>query len=239
MSVTDLRVGISLGGIGGLQDGLGEVALQIGTRIAGAAAEWRARHGVVFDFHLRKKLFGLFGKDVGYLPVTRWQRVRHVQPRRYALWHSLHQLNKTLPPAGSRLRMVTVHDLNYLYGRNAFSTWRHHRRTLALLARTDHVVAISQHTAADVRRLSFIRRGRNLGFSVEEIRSLLALSDQPDRDCGDALVIARQHLHDVEQRILELQNLRDALHAIANSCQLGRAADCGVLEAVGSNAFQG
>jgi DNA-binding transcriptional MerR regulator len=89
-----------------------------------------------------------------------------------------------------------------------------------------------------VRRLSFIRRGRNLGFSVEEIRSLLALSDQPDRDRGDALVIARQHLHDVEQRILELQNLRDALHAIANSCQLGRAADCGVLEAVGSNAFQ-
>jgi DNA-binding transcriptional MerR regulator len=95
------------------------------------------------------------------------------------------------------------------------------------------------YTAADVRRLSFIRRGRDLGFSVEEIRSLLALSDQPDKDCGDALVIARQHLYDVEQRISELQNLRDALHAIANSCQLGRAADCGVLEAVGSNAFQG
>jgi len=152
MSVTDLHVGISLGGVGGLQDGLGEFALQIGSRIARAAPQWRERHGVHFSFHVRPKLFGLFGTEVGYLPVTRWQRVRHVQPRRYALWHSLHQLNKTLPPQGCGPRIVTVHDLNYLYGRNAFSTWRHHRRTSALLARTDHLVAISEYTAADVRR---------------------------------------------------------------------------------------
>jgi hypothetical protein len=49
-------------------------------------------------------------------------------------------------------RVVTVHDLNYLYGRNAFSTWRHHRRTRALLHRTDVLVAISRHTAQDVRQ---------------------------------------------------------------------------------------
>lgn len=151
MSVTDLHVGISLGGIAGLQDGLGEFALQIGSRIAHAAPQWRERHCIRFDFHLREKLFGLFGAEVGYLPVTRWQRLRHVQPRRYALWHSLHQLNKTRPPEDCGVRVVTVHDLNYLYGRNALSTWRHHRRTTALFSRTDHVVAISQHTAADVR----------------------------------------------------------------------------------------
>ncbi len=153
MCVTDLhRVGISLGGIGGLQDGLGEFALQIGQRIARAAPEWRESHGVAFDFHLRKKLIGLFGPGVGYLPVTRWQRLRHVQPVRYALWHSLHQLNKTRPPAQCGPRVVTVHDLNYLYGRNVFSTWRHHRRTRGLLARTDQIVAISEYTAGDVRK---------------------------------------------------------------------------------------
>ena len=103
-------------------------------------------------FHVREKLVGLFGDDVAYLPVTRWQRLRHVQPQRYALWHSLHQLNKTRPPAGCPMRLVTVHDLNYLYGRNAFSTWRHHRRTRAMMGRTDRVVAISEYTAADVRR---------------------------------------------------------------------------------------
>ncbi len=155
------RIGISLGNIGALHDGLGEFALQIGQRIAAQAPAWREEHGIAFDFHMRERLFGLFGTDVGYLPITRWQRLRHRQPLPYALWHSLHQLNKTLPPQGHEgaegdegapVRVVTIHDLNYLYGHNAFSTWRHQRRTLAMARRTDVMVAISQHTAADVRR---------------------------------------------------------------------------------------
>ncbi|MDO8418555.1 MAG: glycosyltransferase family 1 protein [Rubrivivax sp.] len=146
------RIGISLGNIGALHDGLGEFSLQIGQRVAAAAPAWNEQFGIAFDFHLRDKLFGLFGPDVGYLAVNRWQRVVHRQPQPYALWHSLHQLNKNRPPQGCGPRVVTVHDLNYLYGRNAFSTWRHHRRTRALLGRTDVVVAISHHTAADVRR---------------------------------------------------------------------------------------
>ena len=146
------RIGISLGNIGALHDGLGEFALQIGSRIAAQAPAWRVKHGIQFDFHVRDKLVGLFGADVGYLPVSRWQRLRHVQPVPYVLWHSLHQLNKNLPPASCGPRVVTVHDLNYLYGRNAFSTWRHQRRTLALMQRTDQVVAISQYTAGDVKQ---------------------------------------------------------------------------------------
>ncbi|MEO5734402.1 MAG: glycosyltransferase family 1 protein [Rubrivivax sp.] len=145
------HIGISLGSIASLQDGLGEFALQMGQRIGERAADWQRQHGVRFTFHTRAKLAGLFGPDVDYVPVTRWQRTLHAQPRRYALWHSLHQLNKTQPPRGTGVRLLTVHDLNYLYGRNAFSTWRHHRRTLALMGRTDAVVAISHHTANDVR----------------------------------------------------------------------------------------
>jgi glycosyltransferase involved in cell wall biosynthesis len=170
------RIIVSLGNIGSLQDGLGEFALQMGERIAGVAAEWRERHNLVFDFHLREKLFGLFGNEVGYLAVNRWQRVRHVQPQPYALWHSLHQLNKTRPPLGTGVRVVTVHDLNYLYGHNAFSTWRHHRRTRGLISRTDVVVAISAYTAADVRRhlgwtgpLEVILRGaRNFAGTAQQ-----------------------------------------------------------------------
>lgn len=153
--MNERRVGISLGNIGALHDGLGEFSLQIGQRIAAVAPAWREQHGIHIDFHLREKLDGLFGRDVGYLHVNRWQRLRHVRPQPCALWHSLHQLNKNLPPnmeAGSAARLVTVHDLNYLVGRNAFSRWRHHRRTLALMQRTDEVVAISQYTADDVRR---------------------------------------------------------------------------------------
>ena len=146
------RIGISLGNIGALHDGLGEFALQVGTRIAAQAPAWRAQYGISFDFHLRKHLVDMFGPSVGYLPVSRWQRVHHVQPVPYALWHCLHQLNKNLPPVGCGPRVVTVHDLNYLYGRNGFSTWRHQRHTLALMQRTDQVVAISHHTASDVRQ---------------------------------------------------------------------------------------
>jgi glycosyltransferase involved in cell wall biosynthesis len=149
------RIGISLGNVGAFHDGLGEFSLQIGQRMARAAPAWRQQHGIEFVFHLRERLFGTFGEAgdaVRYLPVTRWQRIRHVQAQPFALWHSLHQLNKTRPPEGTAVRVVTVHDLNYLYGRNAFSTWRHHRRTRSLMRRTDVVVAISRHTAADVRR---------------------------------------------------------------------------------------
>lgn len=152
MTPPQRRIGISLGNIGALHDGLGEFSLQIGRRIAAAAPLWRERDGIAFDFHLREKLDGLFGSEVGYLHVNRWQRVRHVQRAPYALWHSLHQLNKNLPPAGCGPRVVTFHDLNYLYHPSAFSRWRHDRRTRALAARTDHIVAISHHTAADVRR---------------------------------------------------------------------------------------
>ncbi len=146
------RVGISLGNIGALHDGLGEFALQIGTRIAAVAPQWRAQYDIAIDFHLQEKLGALFGPEVGYLHVSRWHRLRHLQPESYTLWHSLHQLNKNRPPVGTRVRLVTVHDLNYLYGRNAFSTWRHGRRTRALLSRTDHLVAISRHTAGDVQK---------------------------------------------------------------------------------------
>lgn len=146
------HIGISLGNMGSLQDGLGEFALQMGQHIAGIAPAWRERYGVQFHFHAREKLHGAFGDQVGYLPVSRWQRLRHVQPIRYALWHSLHQLNKNLPPQGCGPRVVTVHDLNYVYKPNAFSRWRDHRRAQALLRHSDHLVAISEYSAADVRR---------------------------------------------------------------------------------------
>jgi glycosyltransferase involved in cell wall biosynthesis len=149
------RIVISLGNIGALHDGLGEVALQVGTRIAAKAPQWLAQDGIAIHFHLREKLVGLFGPDVTYLTVNRWQRLRHVRPQPYALWHSLHQLNKNLPPnmEPGGFRVVTVMDLNYLYDhRSGFSAWRHQRRTQGLLGRTDLVVTPSRYTADDVQR---------------------------------------------------------------------------------------
>lgn len=88
------------------------------------------------------------------------------------------------------------------------------------------------YASSDVRRLAFIRHGRALGFSIDEIRSLLGLAEQPDRDCSEAAAIARRHVADVEIRIARLKALRDALGDVAVSCEGGRAADCRVIEAI-------
>lgn len=88
------------------------------------------------------------------------------------------------------------------------------------------------YAEGDVRRLAFIRHGRGLGFSIEEIRSLMKLSDQPDQDCAEAGAIARRHLRVIEGRIARLELLRNELAKAALSCEGGRAADCRVIEAI-------
>ena len=88
------------------------------------------------------------------------------------------------------------------------------------------------YAGSDVRRLSFIRHARALGFSTDEIRSLLALAGEPERDCSEAAAIARRHLADIEIRIARLKTLREALADVAVSCEGGRTADCRVIEAI-------
>lgn len=85
---------------------------------------------------------------------------------------------------------------------------------------------------AAVRRLSFIKHARQLGFSVDAIRVLLALSDDPDRPCGEANVLAAEQLADVETKIARLQALRGELRRMATADRHGRAGDCRVIEAL-------
>ena len=83
---------------------------------------------------------------------------------------------------------------------------------------------------AELDRLSFIRHARQLGFSLEAIRELLDLSDQPGRPCREADAIARRQLKQVEQRIARLEALRIELNRMVQECSGGRTADCRVLE---------
>lgn len=83
---------------------------------------------------------------------------------------------------------------------------------------------------ATVKRLSFIRHARQLGFSVEAIRSLLALTDEPDRPCEDANALAAEQLADVEAKIAQLEALRSELRRMVTANCHGRAGDCRVIE---------
>lgn len=89
------------------------------------------------------------------------------------------------------------------------------------------------YQAVDVRRLRFIRRGRELGFSLEEIRSLLDLAAHPESPCDAADRMAREHLDAIEARIRDLQSMQAELNKIAG-CQSGHAEHCRLLEALDS-----
>jgi glycosyltransferase involved in cell wall biosynthesis len=147
------RVGLSFGEIDSLDSGLGEFCSQLAAQIAAAAPHWRAQ-AVSFELHLPARWHGHFGDAVGYLAAERAQREAPLDTGPFALWHLLHQHNLLLPPAGTACRLLTVHDLNHLYGRSFVSRWRYGRKLDALLSRTDRVIAISHHTAADLRRAS-------------------------------------------------------------------------------------
>ncbi|MBU6498831.1 MAG: helix-turn-helix domain-containing protein [Rhodospirillales bacterium] len=79
-------------------------------------------------------------------------------------------------------------------------------------------------------RLSFIRRARDLGFPLDQVRELLALADERDGSCQAVDMIARQHLAEVERKITDLTALRDELADIIGRCGRGTVADCRIIE---------
>lgn len=83
---------------------------------------------------------------------------------------------------------------------------------------------------AHADRLAFIRHSRELGFSLDSIRELLKLSDDPNRSCEQADRIARAHLREVETRIARLMVLRTELERMVRQCSCGFVADCQVIQ---------
>lgn len=100
---------------------------------------------------------------------------------------------------------------------------------LAAPARTSGNYRI--YAPGDAARLGFIRRTRDLGFSLDEIRALIDLSGKRDRDCGEVDAVATRHLEQVDRKIADLVALRERLAAAITRCPGGPVADCAILEA--------
>jgi DNA-binding transcriptional MerR regulator len=83
-----------------------------------------------------------------------------------------------------------------------------------------------------LRRLSFIRRGRDLGFTLDQIRELLALADERDRSCAEVDTIARAHLGEVERKLSDLTRLARELRDVIGQCGCGSVAECRIIEAL-------
>lgn len=86
-----------------------------------------------------------------------------------------------------------------------------------------------RYDAALVQRLLFIRRARDLGFSVDDIRSLLDLAKQPDQPCASVDDIAETHLAAIDSKIAALKALRAEISGLLKCCTKTRIADCKVI----------
>jgi DNA-binding transcriptional MerR regulator len=88
--------------------------------------------------------------------------------------------------------------------------------------------------AEDVKRLTFIRRCRDFGFSIEQVRSLVALVEDRERSCMEARDLAQEHLVAVRAKLNELRALERGIAEFIASCDAscagGPGPDCAILE---------
>ena len=84
----------------------------------------------------------------------------------------------------------------------------------------------------DVHRLGFIRRARDLGFSMDQIRDLLRLWADRDRSNADVKAIALGHVHELSQRARELKEMADALRHLATACEGDGRPECPIIKSL-------
>ena len=105
---------------------------------------------------------------------------------------------------------------------------------LAPPARTD--ANYRNYSPADVQRLSFVRRARNLGFTLDDVRELLTLADDGAQSCAAIDALAARHRTAVHRKIADLTALGTELDRVVESCGQGVVADCHILEALAGGA---
>ena len=89
-----------------------------------------------------------------------------------------------------------------------------------------------QYGSDDLARLTFVRRARDIGFTIDQVRSLLSFSDQQEGDCCTVMSLTEEHLVAVEQKIADLIILKDRLASLLTSCRGGLVADCRIIDAL-------
>jgi MerR family mercuric resistance operon transcriptional regulator len=82
-----------------------------------------------------------------------------------------------------------------------------------------------------VDRLMFIRRGRELGFSLDDIRNLMGMEDGKP-SCADVHALTEKHLRGIRSKIADLKKLEKTLSHMAARCVGGQTPDCPVIEAL-------
>jgi MerR family mercuric resistance operon transcriptional regulator len=89
-------------------------------------------------------------------------------------------------------------------------------------------------SSADLERLNFVRRAREMGFTQAEVRILLSLSAGDLTPCGEVKAMAEKHLGMIRKKIDDLRELEKSLSSTVAQCSGGKASKCPVIEAIAS-----
>lgn len=112
-------------------------------------------------------------------------------------------------------------------------TVRYYERNELLPAPVRRPSGYREYGDADVQRLSFIRRAKDLGFTLAQIRELLALSTDRERGVRGIKKRAQERLDDLDLRIREMQRVRSGLQALVDGCPgHGKLQACPILGAL-------
>ena len=83
-----------------------------------------------------------------------------------------------------------------------------------------------------IKRLMFVRRSRELGFSLGEIRTLLKLVDGKQYTCREVKALMEEHLGDIKKKISDLKRLQKTLADISSQCEGGMVPECPIIDAL-------
>ena len=86
------------------------------------------------------------------------------------------------------------------------------------------------YTGDDIHRLTFLRRARGLGFSIENCRQLMALYRDKGRASHDVREIAKGHVEAIEEKVRELESMRATLQKLIRACHGDERPDCPILD---------
>ena len=86
------------------------------------------------------------------------------------------------------------------------------------------------YTGDDIHRLTFLRRARGLGFSIENCRQLMALYRDKGRASHDVREIAKSHVKVIEEKVRELESMRATLQKLIRACHGDERPDCPILD---------
>ena len=92
------------------------------------------------------------------------------------------------------------------------------------------------YSPKDLQQLAFIKRARDLGFTLEEVGKLLALWQDRERASADVKALAASHIAELERKISELVSLRNSLRELVTSCHGDQRPDCPIIKALATGA---